>query len=171
MSTTEKKSALRRAILERLNENPRFLSRPHELAKFLENDPRDTADAIKYLAGHGYVEIKGENPASATGLTRITSDGIDLVEDPDEFNRLMPPIQQTVIVQGDLSGNVQGSGSIQGDTTNINVEVFFSTLQEKIEASDLPADEKRTLLDSIKSLSSHPLVVGSLPTIIGNLFK
>lgn len=87
--------ALRRTLLEylytRYRRNPAGMVEPVELLEDIGTDKDLLAFNMHYLADHGWVELlRGYAPPLFTAA-RITATGIDLVENPARFNRMLPP--------------------------------------------------------------------------------
>jgi hypothetical protein len=87
------------------------------IAKKIEVDFDTLYREIEYLMGKNYLEIQaksfgGPNQRNLLGL-KITSYGIDLVEDPEEFNKLF-----SIKIHANSFGNINNS-NLSIDSSNI----------------------------------------------------
>ncbi len=128
---------LRRQILQKIyDSNDRYFFDMGNLTELeLQVGARELHNAIRYLEGHYYLEIMGpymgKEFLNYVGL-KITSSGIDLVEDPDEYNKL-------------FSVKINNFGDISH--SNINIESNHNSQQ--IEIHNI-SDEVLELLKGIK---------------------
>ncbi|HPU97293.1 MAG TPA: hypothetical protein PLO53_04970 [Candidatus Hydrogenedentes bacterium] len=123
---------LRRALLEylyvRYRQNPVGMVEPADLLEHIPTDKDLLAFNMHYLADHGWVELlRGYAPPLFTAA-RITATGIDLVENPGRFNRILPP-----------------SRSEQEDSPEGALPVIVDTLCEESLYAQVDAEQRDTL--------------------------
>ena len=132
---------IRKKILELLYQNrSEFFVKPSLLLEKLDYSDEQLDNEIRYLSEKGYVKIMsefcGQRFLSFTGL-KLTANGVDLVEDPDEFNKLF-----TVKINNfgnldnsnvniDSNKNRQTTGIIDEGQENIETEGFDVGIHNK----------------------------------------
>ncbi|MEG3640659.1 hypothetical protein [Magnetococcus sp. PR-3] len=131
--------------------------------------------SASYLHEAGYIEYEPVLGLDAFfSHAQITLSGIDLVEEPNEFNRMFPAIEQNIEqhinVSGSMSGPIQGAGVIHGNSGDASSANCLELLRQKIEeSSEISEDEKLTLLGSISRLTAHPAIAAMLGGIVAGL--
>ncbi len=79
-----------RALYDRYLESPLDMLTPDDLADATEFDVKTLLSSVHYLHERGFVELMaGYNPRTFAAV-RITTDGVDLVENPYEFDLRFP---------------------------------------------------------------------------------
>jgi hypothetical protein len=108
----------------------------------------DLVFQVNYLGDKGYLEqlrLNGEG-----FLARITSHGIDLVENNAEFNAKFPSIQVTNI--NNSKGVVMGSNNVKLDfNESLNITESFNNLYNLIDPSDVNSDVIKEKLKHVES--------------------
>ncbi|MEE8574286.1 MAG: hypothetical protein V3T30_02640 [Thermodesulfobacteriota bacterium] len=163
---------LRRKILEKLYTNfknaPFNLTRVSSLIEELEVTLDELLWNVVYLNDAGYLSIVKKGPGDrSNSKIKIISKGVNLIEDDHEFNSRFPvSVMQNITVGGNFQGHVAGHGSAIGNI-NVNDQNFFAALEAEVkESTELDDTKKKSLLKSIKNLSSHPLVVNIISTLL-----
>ena|SRR4030042_4303615 len=133
-------------LYEFFKEKPFNYMKIGELCSKLGVEEKDLQWNLEYLAQNGYIvgsmhKVLGS--AHYIEKVKISSSGIDLIEDPSEFNRTFPDIQ-----------------------INVMIEKILINLQQEIENSSIPDEEKKTLLSEVKKLSEHPIVSNILSSLL-----
>lgn len=97
-------------------------------------------------------------------------DGIALTEKGQQKAMIgtLQPSSSTGINIGQIVNN---NSNIQiGNNNTQNINIIFQRLEEAIEASDAPENEKRSALKLLKDFINSPLIVGLLPPIFDKWF-
>jgi hypothetical protein len=133
---------IRRYILKTLygfyKEKPFNFVKIADLCNKIEINENDIMWHLEYLSTSGYIEGTANRHFGSSKYlekVKITNKGVDLLEDPSEFNRKFPDIQ-----------------------INITVENFLVSIQYEIEQADMPEEEKKNLLSKLNEVISHPVV-------------
>ncbi len=122
-------------------------------------EERDVIKALFYLKEEGYIEILehasliGQDAIDSVGWAKLKSDGINLIKNPPEFNRIFPSVQQNINISGsEIHGSVlQGIRNVLHSAAE--VKEAFDEIVGEVQRSDLPESEKEEvarLLDSIR---------------------
>ncbi|AUB56651.1 MULTISPECIES: hypothetical protein [Methanobacterium] len=83
-------------------------------------------------------------------FVKIKSKGINLVENPIEFNNLFPALYIEKVENFAL-----------GDINNYNTTIYLNALIHVIgESEEIPDNEKKNLIDKIKNIVNDPYVSG-----------
>ncbi len=96
----------------------------------------------------------------AVGDISITNEGRKFMARKNE-----QPLSQQVINIGTASGNLNISGRDINITNNADAEKIIQHLLEVIEKSNLPAEKKKSLTDSVKSM-----IAAVTPNVLAGLF-
>lgn len=150
---------IRKQVLERIyNSYDRYFFNMDDLSDLKADVGEKILDeAIRYLRGHNFIEILGEHIGQQFlnySALRITSSGIDLVEDPEEFNRLFK-------IQVNNFSNVSGSNiSVNSNSNNQSIsaqeltpEVISLLLEIKGATEEKDIERTTTLMDKLRELS------------------
>jgi hypothetical protein len=94
---------------------------------------------------------------------RITATGLAIAEKDNPLTEhLRPAAMNNLVVNAPLFG----SAVVQGNANRVSASLdFVSQLREELEKADLPPEEKKTLLDQVKKLATHPLLVEILSQV------
>jgi hypothetical protein len=136
----EAHSGTRRRILESLygfhREDQRRSIGARDLMELLGLDDEEAFyEDLQYLHDEDYVEGPAV-PFEHKGYlkrARITQKGADLIDNPEELERLFPV-----------------------DRPHARAEEFVETLRQAVNNSDIPADDKETILEDLARLLSRP---------------
>ncbi len=146
-------NVLRREILkilydyERINPGD-FVDYNDIMSKLNNIETNQLIFNMDYLENRGY--LKQMKLASGGFLTNITCNGIDLIENKEEFNTKFPLINITNVHNS--QGVVLNSNNVKIDINeSINITESFNELYKQIDSSDRYADEIKEKLDFIKS--------------------
>jgi hypothetical protein len=103
------------------------------------------------------------------GFIKITIQGIDLIENPSEFNNKFP-LQVNAPTFHITDSQV---GTISGRDTNINVNLLdlLKEAEKAISNADLKQKEKQGVLDKIKGIISNPVLSSTASSIVVELGK
>jgi DNA-binding MarR family transcriptional regulator len=161
----------RRLILQALykerKREPQGAIERSQLAQRLALTPQDAQFNVGYLAEKGLVRIsKPTVDRRKFFFVHITAEGIDLIEDPNEFNNRFPPqvIVQNVlgdkldIVIGDHASNVSvGKGILHvvqlGASTRTLTDICSKFIQEFDTALTLNPEQIALIADQVYSLA------------------
>ena len=105
---------------------------------------------IQYLCDKGYVGqpiIHMPMRSIESGAYKITHDGIDLIEDPSEFNQMFPSAVQV----------------------NINIESIRINLEKELEKVSLPPEEKMSIIQAFDKFISHPVAAQMIASILTSM--
>lgn len=144
-----------RAVLEKLIENYPRQSKFNDFA-IAEDEKQDFLNFLMELHQRRLVDafFVSDNTCENFGMPleltdiKITKEGREFMEKKDEA----PPVSQTINIQG-----AAGTVNIAGQDININgtdADRLLEKLLENIEKSDLQPENKKTLRDSIKSMTA-----------------
>lgn len=142
---------IRRKILEVLYDqemnNPKII--PKGILKKKSGIEYNKLDPnINYLEDKGYIQVT--RAMGGYYATKITAKGIDYIENNEEV--------KSNITQH-FHGNIENFAL--GDINNYNTSIYLNALITAIEESeDIPPQEKKDLVDKIKSIASDPYVSG-----------
>lgn len=133
---------------------PHMFTLKNELTVMIPSTGTEIERNLQYLVEKGY--LKGTLTMAGYAHVTITDRGIDICEDPEEFNRLFSlKVEQTV-----NTVNVSGdyvSQSIKGNNNNalINSSVIdsFRSIEKEVESSNDP--NKAVLLKTISELKEE----------------
>lgn len=132
---------IRRKILEmayeRFKEHPYYIITPKEFKEKLNIDLKTLNFNIVYLEEKGYIELQKPLEGSLFVGARITSRGVDLVEDDYQFDIQFP---------------------VNKDTSAMQINVFkeFNLLIEKInESREIKEDTREILIEEIKEIQKE----------------
>jgi hypothetical protein len=99
----------------------------------------------------------------------ITPKGIAILEQNNPLYQSYRPQEDKSIT---IHGSVTGSAIIQGNSNSVNITFdFLSKLQEQIDKSALPEEEKKTWSSRIKEMASHPLLASVVSAALGAVVK
>lgn len=129
---------IRRRILEKLynaeQKKPDNIIPSDKLCQELGISNEDIGSNIKYLHQKHFIEAHQLATRHYSALLNITHDGIDIIEDENEFNRKFP-IKITNIQNS--NGVVIDSNNVRVDINqSINIQNSFNKLYEECEAKD-----------------------------------
>ncbi len=132
---------IRRKILEmsyeRFKEHPYYRITPKEFKEILNIDLKTLNFNIVYLEEKGYIELQKPLEGSLFVGARITSKGVDLVEDEFQFDTTFPVNQDTSAMQ-------------------INIFKEFNLLIDRVNESDgISSDTKEILTEEIKEIQKE----------------
>lgn len=162
---------VRRLILQALykerKREPQGAIERSELVRRLALTPQDVQFNVGYLAEKGLVRISKPTVGRRIFVfVHITADGIDLAEDPNEFNNRFPPqvIVQNVlgdkldIVIGDHASNVSvGKGIVHvvqfGASTRTLTDVCWKFIQDIHTSATLNPEQIARITDQVHSLA------------------
>jgi len=153
---------VRQKVLEFVyNSQDRYFVDVSNLRNALSNVPdKDLHEAILYLEGRHFIEI----PSKTTGgpyfyypILRITTTGIDLVEDPDSLNeKVTVTMNHFANNSGNVSVNSPGSTqSIVIKSTDISPELAKILIELKRALNSQDTDVIWPLLQQIQTLSEN----------------
>jgi hypothetical protein len=131
-------SEIRRKILEmlfsRFKEHPYHRITPAEFKESLGINTNELNYNMIYLEGKGFVELQKPLEGNVFVGARITSQGIDLVEDEYRFNITFPFDRKS-------------------DETPLSIATKLHALIDGVNASRVvKAEDKKTITDSLKSI-------------------
>lgn len=154
------KQEIRREVLQRIYDSD---DREFFNLSELEDIQKEVGDKIldqelRYLDGKNYIKIKGEYMGSQYlnySYLALTSDGVDLVEEPDKFNQMFP------ISVVNISNN--NSSNISVLSPNTHQEIKKSLDEETIKALNnlkdaLEKKDENKVLGILKGLSRDVLI-------------
>lgn len=94
----------------------------------------------------------------------IAPKGMALV---DKKNPFVNNFKNADIRNIEINAPVTGSAIVQGDNSTVSVAFnFIDKLEKEIQNSNLPEEEKKTWIKRIKELSTHPILVEVLKTVL-----
>lgn len=133
---------IRRKILEmtyeRFKEHPYYRITPKEFKEALNINIKELHYNIIYLEEKGYLELQKPLEGSLFVGARITTKGIDLVEDNYQFDIMFP---------------------VDKSTTSMQLDVFkeFNLLIERINnlSSDISNNQKELIIEEIKEIQKE----------------
>lgn len=132
---------IRRRILEMLyeqfKEHPYYRITPKEFKELLNIDLKTLNFNIVYLEEKGYIELQKPLEGSLFVGARITSKGVDLVEDDYQLDITFP---------------------VEKDTTEMQINIFkeFNLLIDKINNSnEISKDTKELLVEEVKEIQKE----------------
>ena len=99
----------------------------------------------------------------------ITEKGIAILEQNNPLYQSYRPTENKNIT---INAPVTGSAIIQGDNNSVNITFdFIAKLEKEIEQSSLSLEEKKTWLNRIKEISSHPILASLVTKVLETLAK
>ena len=105
-----------------------------------------------------------ELPYAGNIAAHITPKGMALV---DRENPFVKGFKSADIRNIEINAPVTGSAIVQGDNSTVSVAFnFIDKLEKEIQNSTLPEEEKKTWIGKIKELSTHPILVEALKTVL-----
>jgi len=139
------------ALYDKFKKNPRkpYLSKV-DIALEKELVADDINWNMTYLCDKGFVEqsiIRLHMGTVESDAYKITHDGIDLIEDPSEFNQMFPSAVQV----------------------NINIDSIRINLEQELEKAGLPVEEKTSIVQAFDRFASHPVAAQMFATILTNM--
>jgi len=102
---------------------------------------------IQYLCDKGFVEQSIVNLRMGSVVSdkyKITSYGIDIIEDPSEFNQAFPTSVQI----------------------NITVDQLRMIFNDVVESASLPPEEKSGIIEEFNKFMSHPVAANMVSTML-----
>lgn len=149
---------IRRAVLLRLydiyKKNPHEYVKPIELIQHIGSDEiqktQDLEHHLEYLGESGFIDLRRltRGVSGPIHKVKLKYKGVDIVEDPSEFNMQFPA------------------------QININITQNFTiAMQRAIEKADLPELEKKNLLSKLDDIISHPVISGIVSTQLVDLIQ
>jgi len=119
----------------------------HDLTEKLGDiEPNELIFNMNYLENKGYMDI--EEYLEGEFIANITHQGIDLIENNEEFNTKFPLITITNI--NNSKGVVLGSNNVQIDIKDsINIKDSFNELYKQI---DITNDDANEIKENIKQI-------------------
>ncbi|MEO0137038.1 MAG: hypothetical protein ABIL39_08085 [candidate division WOR-3 bacterium] len=176
---------IRRKILEmayeKFKEHPYYRITPREFKEALNIDLKTLNFNIVYLEEKGYIELTKPLEGSLFVGARITSKGIDLIEDEYQFDITFPVEKDTSAMQlsvfkefNTLIARINGDEKISRDTREILIEEIKEIQQElkKIEPS---YNRVKTFLDKVRQhnfeIGNQVMALLQNPVILNILLK
>lgn len=180
---------IRRKILEYIydknEQQPQYMAQRDEVKQFLNINDAKLDNNVLYLESKGYLKV-GKNIGSFFVYAQITSEGIDLVENPNQFNTLFPVrITQNIIQHS--TGVIIGDNNIQKINLTNSFTKIYRDINEKnpknkeqiiIEVKKIeeelkkPSPDKTIIDKSIEFLKNNaswmvPTIIEIIKTAIG----
>ena len=103
---------------------------------------KELKEHIQYLKEKGYIDCFYDFDEFA--VCRITTHGIDVIENPEQFVSEFPALN--IIIHGDM----YNSQILQGK--NIKISNGFNKVYQAIDESDLNSNDKKELCESVDEL-------------------
>ncbi|MEO0216858.1 MAG: hypothetical protein ABIL14_07570, partial [candidate division WOR-3 bacterium] len=128
MTNIEIRRKIMEMAYERFKEHPYYRITPKEFKEALNIDLKTLNFNMVYLEEKGYIELQKPLEGSLFVGARITSKGIDLVEDEYQFDITFPPPNK--------------------DTSAMQISVFkeFNLLIDKVNASEKLSNDTKEIL-------------------------
>ena len=93
MNNIEIRRKILEMVYERFKEHPYYMVTPKEFKDTLSIDSKELNYNIVYLEEKGYLELQKSLDGDIFVAARITTKGIDLIEDENEFNIIFPSLK------------------------------------------------------------------------------
>ncbi|MCX7994478.1 MAG: hypothetical protein N3A65_01730 [candidate division WOR-3 bacterium] len=137
MTNIEIRRKILEMVYEKFKEHPYYRITPKEFKEALNIDLKTLNFNIVYLEEKGYIELEKPLEGSLFVGARITSKGIDLVEDEYQFDITFPVDKDTSAMQ-------------------INVYKEFNLLIEKISTDEkISSNTKEILIEEIREIQKE----------------
>ncbi|KPJ70488.1 hypothetical protein AMJ52_09905 [candidate division TA06 bacterium DG_78] len=176
-------SEIRRKILEmlyeRFKEHPYYRITPKEFREVLDIDLKKLYYNIIYLEEKGHVELQKPLEGNLFVGARITTKGIDLIEDEYQFNILYPVVQlktstRTHFLQefDELIKKIQSMDTMNNDTKELIIEEIVE-IKSELKKPEPSYSKVKSLVEKIKeknsTLSTQVMAIIENPTIVDKL--
>jgi hypothetical protein len=117
---------------------------------------------LRYLFEKGMIEGTQVPDGSGFGYFKITSLGIDALENPQEYSRKFPFLQI-------IAGDVIGSTVIQAD--EVNLQQNFTTLYQKMEEWGVDSRIRNSVADIEEETKQHNPNLSKIRQLLENVKK
>jgi len=117
---------------------------------------------LRYLFEKGMIEGKQVPDGSGFGYFKITSLGIEAIENPQEYSRTFPFLQI-------IAGDVIGSTVIQGG--EVNLQQNFTTVYQKMDEWRVDSEIKNSVADIEKEMKEHNPNLSKIRQLLENVKK
>lgn len=117
---------------------------------------------LRYLYEKGMIEGRQSPDGSGFGYFKITSLGVDALENPQEFSRTFPFLQI-------IAGDVIGSTVIQAG--EVNFQQNFTTIYQKMEEWEVDPKIKKSVEDIEEEIKQHNPNISKLRQLLENVKK
>jgi uncharacterized LabA/DUF88 family protein len=134
MTNIEIRRKIMEMVYEKFKEHPYYRITPKEFKEALNIDLKTLNFNIVYLEEKGYIELQKPLEGSLFVGARITSKGIDLVEDKYQFDITFP---------------------VDRDTTTMQINIFkeFNLLIDRINSDErITGETKEILVEEVKEI-------------------
>lgn len=142
---------IRRKILEYIysknEQQPLYMAQREEVKQFLNVSDAKLDNNVLYLESKGYLKV-GKSIGSIFVYAQITSDGIDLVENPEQLNTMFP----VSIIQNIIQHN---TGVIIGDHNIQKINITDSFIGVYREINEKNPNNKQQIIIEVKKIEEE----------------